>query len=50
MAKNTRENRTQFQRMPMETVYLPGLNEKELTEVSNVAKNVFEAQQSLVEP
>jgi general secretion pathway protein D len=50
VAKNTRENRTQFQRMPMETVYLPGLNEKELTEVSNVAKNVFEAQQSLVEP
>ena len=50
VAKNTRENRTQFQRLPMETVYLPGLNEKELTEVSNVAKNVFEAQQSLVEP
>jgi general secretion pathway protein D len=50
VAQNTRENRTQFQRMPMETVYLPGLNEKELTEASNVAKNVFEAQQSLVEP
>lgn len=50
VAKNTRDNRTLFQRLPMETVYLPGLNEKELTEASNVAKNVFEAQQSLVEP
>ena len=50
VAQNTRENRAQFQRQQMETIYLPGLNEKELTEASNVAKNVFEAQQSQVEP
>ncbi len=49
VAQDTRENRTQFQRLQMETIYLPGLNEKELTEASNVAKNIFEAQQSLVE-
>jgi general secretion pathway protein D len=50
VAQDTRENRAQFQRQQMETIYLPGLNEKELTEASNVAKNVFDAQQSLVEP
>ena len=50
VAADTRDNRSQFQRLPMETVYLPGLNEKELTEVGNVAKNVFDAQQALVEP
>lgn len=50
VAKDTRENRTQFQRLQMETIYLPGLNDKELTEVSNVAKNVFETQQAITEP
>jgi general secretion pathway protein D len=50
VAVDSRDNRAQFQRMQMETIYLPGLNEKELTEASNVAKNVFDAQQSLVEP
>ena len=50
VAKDTRENRAQFQRLPMETIYLPGLNEKELTEAGNVAKNVFDAQQALTEP
>jgi type II secretory pathway component GspD/PulD (secretin) len=34
----------------METIYLPGLNEKELTEASTVAKNVFGIQQALVQP
>ena len=50
VARDTRDNRTQFQRLQMETVYLPGLNDKELTEASNVAKNVFDAQQSTVLP
>ena len=50
VAKDTRENRTQFQRLQMETIYLPGLNEKEITEVSNVARNVFNAQQAQGEP
>jgi len=50
VAQDTRENRAQFQRQEMETIYLPGLNEKELAEANSVAKNVFEAQQSIVEP
>jgi general secretion pathway protein D len=50
VAKDTRENRTLFQRQQMETVYLPGLNDKEMTEAINVAKNVFEAQQAISAP
>jgi general secretion pathway protein D len=50
VASDTRENRTQFQRTEMETVYLPGLTDKELTDVSNVAKQVFDAQQTSVQP
>ena len=50
VARDTRENRTQFQRLQMETIYLPGMTEKELTDVSNLARNVFDAQQSVAEP
>lgn len=50
VAQDTRENRTQFQHLPMETIYLGGLNDKELAEAGNLAKNVFDAQQSTVEP
>ena len=50
VAQDTRENRTQLQRTEMETVYLPGLDDKQLTEVSNLAHNVFEVQQTAVEP
>ena len=50
VAKDTTENRTLFQRQLMETLYLPGLDEKGLTEVSNVAKNVFGVQQAVAEP
>jgi Flp pilus assembly secretin CpaC len=34
----------------LETIYLSGLTAAELTEVSNLAKNVFDAQQAVVEP
>jgi type II secretory pathway component GspD/PulD (secretin) len=50
VARDSRENRTQFQRLSMETIYLPGMTEKELTDVSNLARNVFDAQQSVAEP
>jgi general secretion pathway protein D len=50
VAQDTRENRTQFQRVQMETVYLPGLTDKELTDVSNLARNVFDAQQAVPQP
>jgi general secretion pathway protein D len=49
VARDTRENRQQFLREEMETVYLPGMTQAEMTEVSNVAKNVFSAQQVAVE-
>jgi general secretion pathway protein D len=50
VATDTKANRTEFQRNDMETLYLPGLTEKELTDVSNLARNVFDAQQSVAEP
>ncbi len=50
VATDTRENRTQFQRLEMETVYLGGMNEKELTEVNQIAKNVFDAPQVTTQP
>jgi general secretion pathway protein D len=50
VAQDTRENRTQFQRQAVETIYLPGLTDKDLKEVSNLARNVFQAQQAVDEP
>ena len=50
VARDTRENRTQFQRQGMETIYLGGLDDKALTDVNNLAKNVFEIQQASVQP
>lgn len=50
LASDTTENRRQFERLDVETIYLPGLAAAELTEVGTLAKNVFEIQQSIVEP
>ncbi len=44
VAKDTRENRRQFEREEAETLYVPGLSEAQLTEVSSVAKSVFSVQ------
>jgi Flp pilus assembly secretin CpaC len=49
-ARDTRENRQQFTPLEYETVYLPGLNATELTDVVNLAKNVFNVQQVSAEP
>jgi type II secretory pathway component GspD/PulD (secretin) len=46
VARDTRENRLQFTRQVLETLYLSGLSATELTDVNNLAKNVFGAQQS----
>ncbi|MBV8672836.1 MAG: hypothetical protein JOZ33_05335 [Acidobacteriaceae bacterium] len=48
VAEDTKENRTKFQRLAVETVYFPGLTPTEITEMGNVARNVFEAQQVTV--
>ena len=49
VAKDTRENRQQFMRQEYETIYLGGLTTTEMTDIGNLAKNVFLAQQAVVE-
>jgi type II secretory pathway component GspD/PulD (secretin) len=46
IAADTKENRTKFQRLAYETVYFPGLNDAEVGEVGQIARNVFDAQQA----
>lgn len=41
VAKDTQANRDKFERMAVETVYLPGMAAAQLTEIANTAKNVF---------
>jgi type II secretory pathway component GspD/PulD (secretin) len=50
VARDNRENRQEFTPLEFETVYLPGLSSTELTDVVNLAKNVFNAQQAVAEP
>ena len=50
VARNTRENRLQYARQELETVYISGLSPTELTEVGTLAKNVFDVQQATVDP
>jgi tetratricopeptide (TPR) repeat protein len=49
VAKDTRENRQQFMRQEFETVYLTGMTQTEMTDIGNMAKNVFQAQQVAVQ-
>lgn len=49
VAKDTRENRQQFMRQEFETVYLGGMTQADMTEIGNMAKNVFQAQQVAVQ-
>ena len=46
VAQDTKANRNKFQRLALETVYFPGLTNAEVTDMSLVARNVFEAQQA----
>ena len=41
VARDTRDNRLQFSRQLVETVYLSGLSDTEMTEVHNLARTVF---------
>ncbi len=50
VVRDTKENRQQFARQELETVYLSGLTKEELTDVGNLAKNVFDAQMAVTEP
>jgi general secretion pathway protein D len=49
IAHDTKENRAKFERQVMETIYLPGLTNTEMSDMGNVARNVFEAQQATVQ-
>jgi general secretion pathway protein D len=49
IAQDTKENRAKFERQVMETIYLPGLTNTEMSDMGNVARNVFEAQQATVQ-
>jgi general secretion pathway protein D len=50
VALDTRQNRVEFTRNGEETIYLAGLNSTEMTDMGNLAKNVFEVSQSAVNP
>jgi Flp pilus assembly secretin CpaC len=49
VAKDTRENRLQYMREEFETVYLGGMSKEEMTDIGNMAKNVFQMQQVAVQ-
>lgn len=49
VARDTPSNRDQFERQEMETISLQGFSADEMTEVSNLAKNIFQVRQALVE-
>jgi general secretion pathway protein D len=44
-ASDTTQNRQQFLRQELETIYLPGVPQAEMTELTNIARNVFSTQQ-----
>jgi hypothetical protein len=47
---DTQDNRAKYQRLVTRTFYLSGLNSRELTDMWNIARNVFGAERSLMEP
>jgi type II secretory pathway component GspD/PulD (secretin) len=49
VARDTPENRQQWTRLELETIYLPGLSSAEVNDVSALAKTLFEAQQSVAD-
>lgn len=49
VAKDTRENRQQFTRNGVETVYLAGMTNTEMTDMGNMARNVFEMNSAAVD-
>jgi general secretion pathway protein D len=50
VAKDTKENRQKYERLLVESVYMPGMTSAEMTEMTNVAKNVFDAPVATAQP
>ncbi len=46
VAADTTANRQKYTRQMLETIYLPGLKDEEMTEISNLAKQVFNMRQA----
>jgi general secretion pathway protein D len=49
VAKNTKENRAQYDRMALETLRLPGLTPTEMTDMGNIARTVVGVEQATVQ-
>ena len=49
VAKDTKENRAQYQRVAVETLSLPGLTAAEMSDMGNIARNVIGIQQASVQ-
>lgn len=50
VAKDTKQNRATFQRLLLETIFLPGLDSKEMAEPVNLIKTVFGVRQVSTRP
>jgi general secretion pathway protein D len=50
VAEDTKDNRDKFERLLLETIYVPGLPAKELTEPVNMIRNVFGVKQIATRP
>jgi general secretion pathway protein D len=50
VARNTVINRVQYERNAVDTLYLSGLSTNDMTEIGNIARNVFEVRQMNVDP
>ncbi len=50
VAKDTKDNRAKYDRLSVETVYLPGLTATEFTDIGNLARNVIGITQTAVKP
>jgi general secretion pathway protein D len=49
ISKDNKENRDRFQRQMLETVYLPGMTQEEAKSVGDMARQIFDAQQTNVQ-
>lgn len=49
VAQDNKKNRTKYERQIMETVYLPGLTTTEMSDMGNIARNIFDAKETVVQ-
>lgn len=50
VAKDTIQNRKDFERLLVETIYLPGLDNKQMTDAMNLVRNLFSVKQVASSP